>query len=55
MMIITSVLVGFTVTYAYGARLTSMTDGDINSAFTEDVTKRFEAYGWHTQHVLDGS
>ena len=23
-------------------------------SFTEDVTKRFEAYGWHTQHVKDG-
>ncbi|OBT69450.1 hypothetical protein VE03_01186 [Pseudogymnoascus sp. 23342-1-I1] len=30
-------------------------DGDINSTFTEDVTKRFEAYGWHTQHVQDGN
>lgn len=29
-------------------------DGDINSSFTEDVLKRFEAYGWHTQHVPDG-
>ncbi|HEX9015249.1 MAG TPA: transketolase [Chloroflexota bacterium] len=23
--------------------------------FTEDVAKRFEAYGWHTQHVPDGN
>lgn len=30
-------------------------DGDINSTFTEDVMKRFEAYGWHTQHVEDGN
>lgn len=29
-------------------------DGDTKCAFTEDVTKRFEAYGWHTQHVKDG-
>jgi len=40
-------------------------DGDTNctplsftsiniGAFTEDVLKRFEAYGWHTQHVKDG-
>ncbi|KAI1937960.1 Transketolase [Ophidiomyces ophidiicola] len=30
-------------------------DGDINIAFTEDVLKRFEAYGWHTLHVKDGN
>lgn len=30
-------------------------DGNINSAFTEDVSKRFEAYGWHTQHVTNGN
>ncbi|KAL1960395.1 hypothetical protein VTO42DRAFT_7694 [Malbranchea cinnamomea] len=29
-------------------------DGDTKIAFTEDVLKRFEAYGWHTQHVEDG-
>jgi transketolase len=29
-------------------------DGDTKCAFTEDVLKRFEAYGWHTQHVKDG-
>ncbi|KAG9013985.1 Transketolase [Tulasnella sp. JGI-2019a] len=29
-------------------------DGDTNCAFTEDVNKRFEAYGWHTQTVLNG-
>ncbi|MCJ1446006.1 MAG: Transketolase [Stictis urceolatum] len=29
-------------------------DGDTKCAFTEDVMKRFEAYGWHTQHVKDG-
>jgi len=29
-------------------------DGDTKVAFTEDVLKRFEAYGWHTQHVADG-
>ena len=23
--------------------------------FTEDHAKRFEAYGWHTQHVIDGN
>ena len=25
------------------------------SSFTEDVAKRFEAYGWHVQHVADGN
>ncbi|KAI9755715.1 MAG: Transketolase [Lichina confinis] len=29
-------------------------DGDTNVAFTEDVAKRFEAYGWHTEWVKDG-
>ncbi|TKA49849.1 putative transketolase, partial [Cryomyces minteri] len=29
-------------------------DGDTKCAFTEDVMKRFEAYGWHTQHVEKG-
>jgi transketolase len=29
-------------------------DGDTNCAFTEDVTKRFEAYGWHTEWVKNG-
>ncbi|KAL1969481.1 hypothetical protein VTN77DRAFT_8919 [Rasamsonia byssochlamydoides] len=29
-------------------------DGDTKCAFTEDVLKRFEAYGWHTQWVKDG-
>lgn len=26
-------------------------DGSTSLAFTEDVAQRFEAYGWHTQHV----
>ena len=30
-------------------------DGDTKVAFTEDVLKRFEAYGWHTQWVKDGN
>lgn len=30
-------------------------DGDTNCAFTEDVLKRYEAYGWHTQWVKDGN
>jgi transketolase len=30
-------------------------DGDTSLAFTEDVSKRFEAYGWHVQFVEDGN
>jgi transketolase len=30
-------------------------DGSTDLAFTEDVNKRFEAYGWHVQHVEDGN
>jgi len=30
-------------------------DGSTDIAFTEDVAKRFEAYGWHVQHVADGN
>lgn len=30
-------------------------DGSTDLAFTEDVGKRFEAYGWHVQHVPDGN
>ncbi len=26
-----------------------------NVTFTEDVLKRFEAYGWHTSRVADGN
>jgi len=26
-------------------------EGDTQIAFTEDVAKRYEAYGWHVQHV----
>ncbi|KAI0601282.1 transketolase [Biscogniauxia sp. FL1348] len=29
-------------------------DGDTNCAFTEDVVKRYEAYGWHVVIVDDG-
>ncbi|CAG8442647.1 6532_t:CDS:10 [Ambispora leptoticha] len=29
-------------------------DGDTEISFTEDVLKRFEAYGWHTQFIADG-
>lgn len=30
-------------------------DGDTGVSFTEDVLKRYEAYGWHVQHVSDGN
>jgi transketolase len=30
-------------------------DGPTDMAWSEDVLKRFEAYGWHTQRVLDGN
>jgi transketolase len=29
-------------------------DGPTEWAFSEDITKRFEAYGWHVQSVKDG-
>jgi transketolase len=30
-------------------------DGSTELAFTEDVGRRFEAYGWHVQRVADGN
>jgi transketolase len=30
-------------------------DGPTSMAFTEDVAKRYEAYGWHVQRVEDGN
>ena len=30
-------------------------DGDTAVSFTEDVLQRYEAYGWHVQHVADGN
>ena len=30
-------------------------DGNTDVSFTEDVLKRYEAYGWHVQHVADGN
>lgn len=30
-------------------------DGKLNECFTEDVLKRYEAYGWHIQRVEDGN
>jgi len=30
-------------------------DGDTSLTFSDDTGKRFEAYGWHVQHVADGN
>jgi transketolase len=30
-------------------------DGPTDITFTEDVAKRYEAYGWHTQHIEDAN
>ncbi len=30
-------------------------EGETDIAFQEDVLKRFQAYGWHTEHVADGN
>ncbi len=30
-------------------------DGETELSFTEDVLKRYEAYGWHVQQVYDGN
>ncbi len=30
-------------------------EGNTSLAFTEDVGRRFEAYGWHVEHVEDGN
>ncbi len=30
-------------------------DGSTSVSFTEDVLQRYEAYGWHVQHVADGN
>jgi transketolase len=30
-------------------------DGSTDITFTEDVTKRFEACGWHVSEVADGN
>lgn len=40
--------------YLYDDNLISL-DGPTNLAFTEDRMARFDAYGWHTQHVGDGN
>jgi transketolase len=30
-------------------------DGSTDLTFTDDTARRFEAYGWHVQHVADGN
>ena len=30
-------------------------DGHTDISFTEDVQARYDALGWHTQHVKDGN
>ncbi|MCM3023970.1 transketolase [Weizmannia ginsengihumi] len=30
-------------------------DGDLNKSFSENVSKRFQSYGWHVLHVEDGN
>ncbi len=40
--------------YLYDDNLISL-DGPTNLAFTEDVLKRFDAYGWQTLRVHDGN
>src|SRR6202453_3631645 len=40
--------------FLYDDNLISL-DGPTELSFTEDVTKRFEAYHWHVQHVADGN
>jgi len=42
------------VNYLYDDNHISI-DGNTSLAFTEDVAKRFEAYGWHVQIVGDGN
>ncbi|HEX6883829.1 MAG TPA: transketolase [Planctomycetota bacterium] len=39
--------------YLYDANDVSL-DGPCSLAFSEDVARRYEAYGWHVQHVRDG-
>jgi len=38
------------LTVIYDANRISI-EGDTNVSFSEDVAKRYEAYGWHVQHV----
>jgi transketolase len=42
------------ITYLYDDNNITI-DGRTDLAFSEDVTARFDAYGWHTQRVEDGN
>jgi transketolase len=42
------------LTFLYDSNEVSL-DGPTSMAFTEDVGKRYEAYGWQVLHVLDGN
>ncbi len=42
------------IIYLYDQNRISLA-GSTDLTFTEDVAKRFEAYGWHTRHVLEGN
>jgi transketolase len=42
------------LTYLYDDNKISL-DGPTSMAFTEDVGKRFEAYGWHVQRIDNGN
>jgi len=42
------------IVYLYDQNMISLA-GATNMCFTEDVAKRFQAYGWHTRHVVDGN
>lgn len=42
------------IIYCYDDNRISI-DGSTDLAFTEERAKRFEAYGWHILHVLDGN
>jgi transketolase len=42
------------IVYLYDSNHISLA-GETRLTFTEDVGRRFEAYGWHVQHVTDGN
>ncbi len=42
------------LTYLYDDNQITI-DGSTSKAFSEDVLARFDAYGWHTQRVVDGN
>ena len=42
------------LTFLYDSNRVSL-DGPTSMAFTEDVGRRYEALGWHVQHVEDGN